>query len=157
MAERRVVGATAVTWLAGNWASFGRFDTAIVDEAAQMTLPATLGALRLARKFILIGDHKQLPPVEDDSLYGIVETDPFLEELVNTSLFEMAWDGGLPEEARCLLTIQHRMHPQIAAYVSRASYEGQLEDAPEVQAYEFVTRKPLPVARWTRSSLSDRG
>ena len=38
------------------------------------------------------------------------------------------------------------MHPQIAAYVSRASYDGQLEDAPEVQAYEFVTRKPLPVA-----------
>jgi hypothetical protein len=58
----------------------------------------------------------------------------------------MAWDGGLPAEARCLLTIQHRMHPQIAAYVSRASYDGQLEDAPEVQAYEFVTRKPLPVA-----------
>ena len=58
----------------------------------------------------------------------------------------MAWDGGLPAEARCLLTIQHRMHPQISAYISRASYEGQLEDAPEVQAYEFVTRKPLPVA-----------
>ena len=30
--------------------------------------------------------------------------------------------------------------------MSRASYDGQLEDAPEVQAYEFVTRKPLPVA-----------
>jgi len=55
----------------------------------------------------------------------------------------MAWDGGLPAEARCLLTIQHRMHPQISAYISRASYEGQLQDAPEVQAYEFVTRKPL--------------
>jgi hypothetical protein len=122
------------------------FDVVILDEANKARADESLPALRLGSALALVGDHKQLPPVEDDSLYGIVETDPFLEELVNTSLFEMAWDGGLPAEARCLLTIQHRMHPQISAYISRASYEGQLEDAPEVQAYEFVTRKPLPVA-----------
>ncbi len=122
------------------------FDVVILDEANKARADESLPALRLGSALALVGDHKQLPPVEDDSLYGIVETDPFLEELVNTSLFEMAWDGGLPEEARCLLTIQHRMHPQISAYISRASYEGQLQDAPEVQAYEFVTRKPLPVA-----------
>ena len=122
------------------------FDVVILDEANKARADEALPALRLGSALALVGDHKQLPPVEDNSLYGIVETDPFLEELVNTSLFEMAWDGGLPAEARCLLTIQHRMHPQIAAYVSRASYDGQLEDAPEVQAYEFVTRKPLPVA-----------
>jgi hypothetical protein len=122
------------------------FDVVILDEANKARADESLPALRLGSALALVGDHKQLPPVEDDSLYGIVETDPFLEELVNTSLFEMAWDGGLPAEARCLLTIQHRMHPQISAYISRASYEGQLQDAPEVQAYEFVTRKPLPVA-----------
>jgi hypothetical protein len=122
------------------------FDVVILDEANKARADESLPALRLGSALALVGDHKQLPPVEDDSLYGIVETDPFLEELINTSLFEMAWDGGLPAEARCLLTIQHRMHPQISAYISRASYEGQLQDAPEVQAYEFVTRKPLPVA-----------
>jgi hypothetical protein len=122
------------------------FDVVILDEANKARADESLPALRLGSALALVGDHKQLPPVEDDSLYGIVETDPFLEELVNTSLFEMAWDGGLPAEARCLLTIQHRMHPQISAYISRASYEGQLEDAPEVQAYDFVTRRPLPVA-----------
>jgi ATP-dependent RNA/DNA helicase IGHMBP2 len=122
------------------------FDVVILDEANKARVDEALPALRLGAALALVGDHKQLPPVEDDSLYGIVETDPRLEELVNTSLFEMSWDGGLPEAARCLLTIQHRMHPQIAAYVSRASYDGQLEDAPEVQAYDFVTRRPLPVA-----------
>jgi len=122
------------------------FDVVILDEANKARADEALPALRLGSALALVGDHKQLPPVEDDSLYGIVETDPYLEELINTSLFEMAWDGGLPAEARCLLTIQHRMHPQISAYVSRASYDGLLEDAPEVQAYEFVTRKPLPVA-----------
>ena len=38
------------------------------------------------------------------------------------------------------------MHPDIAAYVSAASYDNQLENAPEVEAYDYVTRKPFPVA-----------
>jgi len=122
------------------------FDLVILDEANKARADEALPALRLGAALALVGDHKQLPPVEDDALYGIVEADPQLEELVNRSLFEQCWDGGLPDEARCLLTIQHRMHPQIADYVSRASYDGQLEDAPEVQVYEFVTRKPFPVA-----------
>ncbi len=122
------------------------FDIVILDEANKARVDEALPALRLGAALALVGDHKQLPPVEDDSLYGIVEIDPRLEELVNTSLFEMAWDGGLPDASRCLLTIQHRMHPQIAAYVSHASYDGQLEDAQEVREYGFVTRRPLPVA-----------
>jgi ATP-dependent RNA/DNA helicase IGHMBP2 len=122
------------------------FDVVVLDEANKARVDEALPALRLGAALALVGDHKQLPPVEDDALYGIVESDPQLEELVNRSLFEQAWEGGLPEEARCLLTIQHRMHPHIAAYVSAASYDGLLEDAPEVQQYAFVTRKPFPVA-----------
>ncbi|MGI8847247.1 MAG: DEAD/DEAH box helicase family protein [Candidatus Dormibacteria bacterium] len=122
------------------------FDIVILDEANKARADEALPALRLGSALGLVGDHKQLPPVEDDSLYGIVETDPHLEDLVNRSLFEMAWEGGVPEAARCLLTVQHRMHPDISSYVSRASYEGQLLNAPEVEAYDFVTRKPFPVA-----------
>jgi ATP-dependent RNA/DNA helicase IGHMBP2 len=122
------------------------FDIVILDEANKARVDEALPALRLGSALALVGDHKQLPPVEDDALYGIVESDEALETLVNRSLFEQAWDGGLPESARCLLTIQHRMHPDIAAYVSKASYDGQLEDAPEVQAYEYITRTPFPVA-----------
>lgn len=122
------------------------FDVVILDEANKARADEALPALRLGRALALVGDHKQLPPVEDDALYAIVEQDPSLEELVNRSLFEQCWEGGLPDSAKCLLTIQHRMHPQISAYISKASYEGQLQDAPEVQAYGFVTRKPFPVA-----------
>jgi len=122
------------------------FDIVILDEANKARVDEALPALRLGSALALVGDHKQLPPVEDDALYGIVESDETLETLVNRSLFEQAWEGGLPESARCLLTIQHRMHPDIAAYVSKASYDGQLQDAPEVQAYEYITRTPFPVA-----------
>src|ERR1700704_219104 len=122
------------------------FDIVILDEANKARADEALPALRLGSAVAMVGDHKQLPPVEDDALYGIVETDEALEDLVNRSLFEQCWEGGLVDEAKCLLTVQHRMHPDIAAYVSKASYEGQLEDAAEVQAYDFVTRKPFPVA-----------
>ena len=122
------------------------FDIVILDEANKARVDEALPALRLGSALALVGDHKQLPPVEDDALYGIVESDEALETLVNRSLFEQAWEGGLPESARCLLTIQHRMHPDIAAYVSAASYDGQLQDAPEVQAYSYITRTPFPVA-----------
>ncbi len=122
------------------------FDIVILDEANKARADEALPALRLGRSLALVGDHKQLPPVEDDALYGIVEIDPALEDLVNRSLFEQCWDGGLPADAQCLLTIQHRMHPDIAAYVSAASYESQLQNAPEVEAYDYITRKPFPVA-----------
>lgn len=40
-----------------------RFDVCIVDEASQVTLPTCLGPLRFAERFVLVGDHYQLPPL----------------------------------------------------------------------------------------------
>jgi len=39
------------------------FDYCIVDEASQITLPTCIGPLRFAEKFVLVGDHFQLPPL----------------------------------------------------------------------------------------------
>ena len=39
------------------------FDVVIVDEASQLTEPMTLAALNLAKRFVLVGDHRQLPPI----------------------------------------------------------------------------------------------
>lgn len=39
------------------------FDTVIFDEASQITLPLALMAMRKGKRFIFIGDQKQLPPV----------------------------------------------------------------------------------------------
>jgi DNA replication ATP-dependent helicase Dna2 len=39
------------------------FDVAIIDEAGQLTVPAILGALRFCKRFILVGDEQQLPPL----------------------------------------------------------------------------------------------
>ncbi len=39
------------------------FDYCILDEATQITLPVSLGPLRHASQFVLVGDHYQLPPL----------------------------------------------------------------------------------------------
>ncbi|XP_057995142.1 DNA replication ATP-dependent helicase/nuclease JHS1-like isoform X2 [Hevea brasiliensis] len=40
-----------------------KFDVCIMDEAGQITLPISLGPLMFASKFVLVGDHYQLPPL----------------------------------------------------------------------------------------------
>ncbi len=122
------------------------FDLVILDEANKARIDEALPCLRLGAALVLVGDHKQLPPVEDDAIYQIVEERPDLEEIVDTSLFERCWEGGVPDQARCLLVEQHRMHPEIAQYISATSYDNQLENAPEVVEYSYITRRPFPVA-----------
>jgi hypothetical protein len=122
------------------------YDMVILDEANKARIDEALPCLRLGAAVVMVGDHKQLPPVEDDAIYQIVEDHPELEEIVDTSLFERCWEKGVPDQARCLLVEQHRMHPEISGYISSASYDNQLQNAPEVLEYEYVTRRPFPVA-----------
>jgi DNA replication ATP-dependent helicase Dna2 len=91
------------------------FDAAIVDEAGQLTEPATLAATALADRFVLIGDDQQLPPV--------VREAPRLE----TSLFERL-HAEYPD-ASVLLDRQYRMAQRIQAFASREFYDGQLRPA----------------------------
>ena len=44
------------------------FDVVIVDESSMATIPLTLAGVLLGRKFILVGDHKQLPPITRSSM-----------------------------------------------------------------------------------------
>ena len=98
-------------------ATLGR-DVLILDEAAQLGLAASVGALRLAGRFILVGDDQQLPPVvqsEDAAREGLARS-PFAE------LRATAEAAG----ALVALTEQYRMHAAIAAWPSAAFYGGLL-------------------------------
>jgi len=91
------------------------FDAAVVDEAGQLTEPATLAATALADRFVLVGDHQQLPPVVRDA--------PALE----TSLFERLRDAH--PGAAVMLDRQYRMAQRIQAFASREFYDGRLRPA----------------------------
>jgi hypothetical protein len=146
LTHANVFFATCATAATSSITTDESFDLVILDEANKARIDEALPCLRLGAAMVLVGDHKQLPPVEDDAIYQIVEDHPELEEIVDTSLFERCWDEGVPEHARCLLVEQHRMHPQISQYISAASYDNHLENAPEVLEYEYITRRPFPVA-----------
>ncbi|KAG8800957.1 Tripartite DNA replication factor [Serendipita sp. 398] len=69
--EKRLLSppVVATTCLSIDHALFSRrsFDVCIVDEASQITLPTCVGPLRFAKKFVLVGDHYQLPPLVKSS------------------------------------------------------------------------------------------
>jgi len=111
------------------------FDLVIIDEASQLLEPMLVGFLSKFKKFILIGDHKQLPAVVgQDEAKTMVDSKALLANTnirnMSTSLFERmymqsqekGWDwtyGGLSH--------QGRMHEDILKFVSPHFYEGKLK------------------------------
>jgi len=112
------------------------FDVAVVDEAGQLTEPGTLAAVALADRFVLVGDHSQLPPV--------VRAENDLGESLFERLIERYPDAGT------LLDRQYRMAQRIQAFPSKEFYGGKLRPATaEVAAQRIedlpgVTRESLP-------------
>ncbi|ELY67607.1 AAA domain-containing protein [Natrinema versiforme] len=113
-----------------------QFDAALVDEAAQLTEPGTCAAINLAERFVLVGDHEQLPPV--------VRAENDLTE----SLFERLVE--LHPEAGVMLDRQYRMNQRIQVFASTEFYDGRLRPAtPDVASrnlddLEGVSRDGLP-------------
>lgn len=92
------------------------FDYCIVDEASQITLPVCLGPIRMAKTFVLVGDHYQLPP--------LVQNREAQEGGLDVSLFKL-----LSEEhpaAVTTLRTQYRMNDSIMSVSNTLIYEGRL-------------------------------
>ncbi|OYR60397.1 AAA family ATPase [Halorubrum ezzemoulense] len=95
------------------------FDVALVDEASQLTEPGTHAAVNLADRFVLVGDHEQLPPVVR------------AENDLRTSLFQRLIETY--PDASVMLDRQYRMSQRIQAFASAEFYDGALRPAtPEV-------------------------
>ena len=99
-----------------------RYETVIIDEAAQALEPACWIPILKANRIILAGDHCQLPPT--------VKSAQRADEGLYLTLFEKL----LRRYPACvsLLTTQYRMHTEIMQYPSRALYDSQLQAAPAV-------------------------
>ena len=95
------------------------FDVALVDEASQLTEPGTHAAINRADRFVLVGDHEQLPPVVR------------AENDLKTSLFQRLIETY--PDASVMLDRQYRMSQRIQAFASAEFYDGALRPAtPEV-------------------------
>ena len=115
------------------------FDYVIVDEAAKATLPEIMVPLVRARKAILVGDHKQLPPVFDRNALKDSFQSAQITELQNTGfgkLFDI-----LPDNCKETLSTQYRMHPAIGDLISLLFYDGKVQNG--VKASERTTGLPM--------------
>mgnify|MGYP000101677812 CR=1 FL=1 len=91
------------------------FHTAIIDEATQATIPSSLIPICKAKKFILAGDHKQLPPtILSEKAKALSET--LFEKLIKKC----------PEKS-ILLDVQYRMHETLMEFPNREFYDGKLK------------------------------
>lgn len=99
------------------------FDVVIIDESGQIQLHNLMVPLSRAPKAILVGDHKQLPPVVDNAITlelkerGVEDT-----ELLDKSWFEKLW-GEAPEDRRVMLDTQFRCPAVISDYISAEFYD----------------------------------
>ncbi|XP_049748683.1 DNA-binding protein SMUBP-2 isoform X1 [Elephas maximus indicus] len=99
------------------------FDVVVIDECAQALEASCWIPLLKARKCILAGDHKQLPPTVISHKAGLAG--------LSLSLMERLVEQH-GERAVRLLTVQYRMHDAISQWASEALYGGQLTAHPSV-------------------------
>ena len=92
-----------------------KFDVAIIDEASQATIPSVLIPIAKAHRFILAGDHKQLPPTIISERAGDLEKTLF-EELIRM----------YPHKSQ-LLNVQYRMNSLLMRFPNREFYDNGLK------------------------------
>lgn len=144
-------------------AQHAQFDAVIVDEVSKATPLELLLPLMRARRGVLVGDHRQLPPLFQENQEAITmqdaadeaqEEDPQggaataltkenlmrYERMVTASLFKEHFEAA-DDSIRGRLSVQFRMHPQIMSLVNRF-YEGTLtcglDDPDRQRAHPFV-------------------
>jgi len=132
------------------------FEVAIIDEASQILEPHLLGILsaknaddkNAIEKFILIGDHKQLPAVV---IQSIKDSKVDMQSLIDigltdrrNSLFERLIKlnkDSINSPLRDILVKQGRMHPDIALFPNYAFYNNKLLPIPvehQINEIDFI-------------------
>jgi hypothetical protein len=107
------------------------FDTAIIDESSTCIIPDAIVPALLSRKFVLIGDHKQLPPI----VKSPYDRDPLIRKSLFETLVELCQQNAQPSHV-AFLKVQHRSHPKIMEFSKRYVYaeEGGLESDPKTES-----------------------
>ena len=123
------------------------FDAVIVDEVSKATPTEIIMPLMMARTAILVGDHRQLPPLfkehegsweeaiadqeersdEEQNSDSELTAENFerFKRMVTSSLFKEHFENA-PDSLKSFLFTQYRMHPQIMRVVNQF-YENRLQ------------------------------
>ncbi|XP_028095091.1 DNA replication ATP-dependent helicase/nuclease DNA2 isoform X1 [Camellia sinensis] len=121
-----------------------RFDVCIMDEAGQTTLPVSLGPLMYASKFVLVGDHYQLPP--------LVQSTESLENGMGVSLFCRLSEAH--PQAISALQNQYRMCASIMDLSNALIYGNRLRcGSSEVENAKLKYTSSKYISSWLKEVL----
>lgn len=114
------------------------YNTVIIDEAARVN-PGDLmiPMSQASRRIILVGDHRQLPHIYNEEIFGSVQQkdDSIDISNVKTSMFQYLMSkakelqdaeanaGEIVNQRIITLDAQYRMHPLLGEFVSKNFYE----------------------------------
>lgn len=141
-----VVAGTCIGFLRHPAARVLEFDLCIVDEASRATLTEALVPVARSRRWIVVGDTHQLPPVDEELLRNdeVMKQHDLTRELVEETLFQRL-AVGLPEHSQIMLGEQYRMIRPIGDLISTCFYGGNLRSprSDGVTGYEVAYGKPV--------------
>jgi hypothetical protein len=141
---------------------FEPFDIVIVDEVSKATPPELILPLLLGEKAVLVGDHRQLPPMfreRDGSFHAAAEDGEVREDEVETykkmvtaSLFQELFEQA-DESIKATLWTQYRMHPDVMDAVNQF-YEGRLQAGPNRKKLDAERNHYLTIQSHTGKLLA---
>jgi superfamily I DNA and/or RNA helicase len=151
---------------------YGVFDVAVIDEVSKATPVEMFMAMSSSRKTVLVGDHRQLPPMfkswsdmtmkeaSSESNHDLF-SESVIEKhrhMVESSLFRELFKGA-SLDIRHSLFIQHRMHEDIMRVVNHF-YDGKLRYADQIRDH-FLNIPPVVAknthALWIDSTHDELG
>ncbi len=145
MQNARVIATTNST-SASEIMNVMHFDFAIVDEASQASIPSTLIPILKADRFILVGDHFQLPPV-------VISRDAVDKGLDESLMNYLA--KKYPYQI-CMLEKQYRMNTDICNLVSSLFYDSNLIADESVKNRRLKLAKSIHSVCKAHSSRDDK-
>ena len=137
-----VIGATPFATCTSRLEKF-EFDTVIFDEASQITIPLAVMAMRKAKRFIFVGDHKQLPPVILSKSVVDASSDSIFSTLIS-----------LNNRTSVMLTKTYRMNTQLSRWPSQQFYNFDLISEGPNKHRSFCL--PSPPSSHTEELSSDK-
>ena len=151
--ERIVTGTTSMMQARPFLLEGRHFSLAVVDEASQVLEPGLIGLLSSEQidRFVLIGDHKQLPAVVQQNPEDARIDDPLLKAIGLTdcrqSLFQRLYNWEVSQgRSQFVGTLSHqgRMHPDVAQFASQHFYGSWLTPVPVAHQQETTLNYNVP-------------
>jgi hypothetical protein len=126
-----VVAGTCMGFLANPNIQEMQFDLCIIDEASRATAPELLVPMTRSKRWVMVGDTKQLPPMVEEVFEhrDLVDTFDLDKTFLTSSLFDILI-GEAPDECKSSLVTQHRMAVPIGELISSTFYDGTLIHEP---------------------------